>query len=182
MTGLWLLYQTIAFAVILARMIRRGKAAETAPDARNSFLLSLVLFLLLVVLPGGPVYPHYGAVLIVPAAVLLAQGLALVESWHRNERVRGMELMVRPAALIGLFVSLWVSLSFLAHIHSTGGTLGDYGATLRVKQEKIAQMRREGTKRLSASAPLEYHYLLDRLQGVRTRLEDHPSPFVEREE
>ena len=89
--------------------------------------------------------------------------------------------MIRSAALIGLFVSLWVSLSFLAHIHSTGGTLGDYGDTLRVKQERIAEMRRQG-KRPSASAPLEYFYLLDRLQGVRTRLEDHPSPFVEREE
>ena len=181
MTGLWLLYQTIALVVIMARMIRRGKAAGTTADTANPFLLSLVLFLFLVVLPGGTVYPHYGAVLIVPAAVLLAQGLALFESWHRNERVRGMELMIRSAALIGLFVSLWVSLSFLAHIHSTGGTLGDYGATLRVKQERIAEMRQQG-KRPSASVPLEYFYLLDRLQGVRTRLEDHPSPFVEREE
>jgi len=180
MTVYWSLYQAIALVVIMARMIRRGKAAGTTADTANPFLLSLVLFLFLVVLPGGTVYPHYGAVLIVPAAVLLAQGLALVESWHRNERVRVMELMVRSVALMGLFVSLWVSLAFLLHIHATGGTLGDYGATLRVKQEKIAEMRRQG-KRPSASAPLEYYYLLDRLQGVRTRLEDHPGPFVEPE-
>ena len=188
---LWLLtimltgWQLMALPVITVRMIRRGKVAGTATDTTNPFLLSLFLFLLLVVLPGGTVYPHYGAVLIVPAAILLAQALIALESRRKDrfkerfgERFRDLD-PTRFSVCIGVLMMLWASLSFLAHIHSTGGTLGDYGATLRVKQEKIAEMRREGTKRLSPSAPLEYHYLLDRLQGVRTRLEDHPGPFVE---
>jgi hypothetical protein len=180
----WVGGQVIAFTAIIARMIRRGKATLSAPDVTNPLGLSLFLFLLLVTLPGGPIYPHYGAVLIVPAAVLLTQGLIALEFWGRKDRLGGNirnpnVFIVRYWACLGLFLMFWAALSFLAHIHSTGGTLGDYGATLRVKQEKIAEMRREGTKRLSPSAPLEYHYLLDRLEGVRTRLEDHPSPFVE---
>jgi len=179
--SLWTPWQLIAFAAITLRMIRRGKPGETAADGTNQLLLSLILFLLFVVLPGGPIYPHYGAVLIVPAAVLLTHGLVLLESWKKDrdgENCSVYVALVRFWAFFGLLAMLWTSLAFLFHIHSTGGTLGDYGATLRVKQEKIAEMSRQG-KRPAASAPLEYYYLLDRLQGVRTRLEDHPSPFVE---
>lgn len=181
-TALWGFFQAIACVVVIGRTFWRGRRATATVDSGIPFVLSLLFFILLMVMFTGPVYPHYGAVLIVPAAVLLAQGLAVCDTWTIRSCGTNWERwgrnVFRLLGLWGLIVSLWASLGFLGHIHSTGGTLGDYGATLRVKQEKIAEMRRQG-KRPSASAPLEYFYLLDRLQGARTRLEDHPSPFVE---
>ncbi|NQU42030.1 hypothetical protein HQ520_02010 [bacterium] len=117
-------------------------------------------FPLLAILFGLTTYPHYGAVGLVPAGLVLAWGASRLES----RLTAGWRGVLRGFAVLGLALQLWTTLAFMTQVHRSGGTQGEYGTTLNAKRIEVLKYEKAGLE-LPEAAPLEHCYLLDQLRA-----------------
>jgi hypothetical protein len=141
----WIIFQRllclVAGLAMVSALIRIAGSMRQPEDNRffRSLGLSLCAFLGLVALIRPNAHPHYAIVTIFPMALLIAYGAEGMAQWRGG--ARRIQYAARTLALLVLVAHLWTALGFLNHIHSTGGTSGDFGKVLRVKLEEVARMK-----------------------------------------
>ncbi|MBN1866868.1 hypothetical protein JW916_06215 [Candidatus Sumerlaeota bacterium] len=171
----WRTLQVVSAGTLLSLLalgsirLALGAVRRTASPLLCALAVSLVLFFPFLRMAGVSIHQHYGAVLLLPVALICGVG------WGEAERLGNRRLWVRrslvAAAALVLAICVWSTAGFMWRIHATEGTVWGYGPTLRWSRRWVASLPNRSA--LRPDAALEIQYLRDFLDNGRIDPDDY---------